>query len=105
MRSTHSSRLKRFPSRSMRSSYRTSMLVKDGPISSRYLYNIEEDRYGPRRSRESLPVGDPRFKGPAEILRDPAIESERTIPRVGGSGRLAWTDNTASALLAGERWG
>src|SRR5438876_5945027 len=29
IRSTHSSRLKRFPSRSMRSSYRTSMLVKD----------------------------------------------------------------------------
>src|SRR5437667_138918 len=29
MRSTHSSRLKRFPSRSMRSSYCTSMLVKD----------------------------------------------------------------------------
>ena len=25
----------------MRSSYRTSMWVKDGPISSRYLYNIE----------------------------------------------------------------
>src|SRR5947208_15300639 len=29
IRSTHSSRLKRFPSRSMRSSYRTSMWVKD----------------------------------------------------------------------------
>src|SRR5881398_960101 len=73
MRSTHSSRLKRFPSRSMRSSYRTSMLVKDGPISSRYLYNIEENR----RSHAEVVVGSGRGPKVQGTRRNPPGPSHR----------------------------
>src|SRR5207247_7428696 len=73
MRSTHSWRLKRFPSRSMRSSYRTSMLVKDGPISSRYLYNIEENR----RSHAEVVVGSGRGPKVQGTRRNPPGPSHR----------------------------
>src|SRR5438105_15425339 len=75
IRSTHSSRLKRFPSRSMRSSYRTSMLVKDEAdiVSLLIQYRVP---------RHSMIEGGERLAVPGEVA------STLTVRTMNGTAQL-----------------
>ena len=92
----------------MRSSYRTSMWVKDGPISSRYLYNIEALAHSmiEGRVRSGLPrevaykLTLQTMKGTAELLLIDGLEPNATVP----NGRNAeWDEGSRSEGDGGAR--